>query len=143
MARSTCLRILTATTLFAAEAVLGTSLLAIAPAPAGAQLFDDRFPFQSRRQRGPFEWFEPAPQQQQQERAPVELRGRVFAVQLMLSNFASIVPLLLLGGLGDLIGIDKTLLLIGCLIGCAGVVSTRIAPGEPPWRRAREQALEK
>src|SRR5207245_4112749 len=34
-----------------------------------------------------------------QERAPVELRGRVFAVQLMLSNFASIVPLLLLGGL--------------------------------------------
>ena len=68
-----------------------------------------------------------------QERAPVELRGRVFAVQLMLSNFASIVPLLLLGGLADVIGVDKTLLLIGVLIAAAGVISVRIAPGIPPW----------
>jgi MFS family permease len=67
-----------------------------------------------------------------QERAPVELRGRVFAVQLMLSNFASIVPLLLLGGLADIIGVDKTLLLIGILIAIAGVISVRIAPGEAP-----------
>jgi len=70
-----------------------------------------------------------------QERAPVELRGRVFAVQLMLSNFASIVPLLLLGGLADVIGVDKTLLLIGILIAVAGMISVRIAPGEAPWRR--------
>jgi MFS family permease len=69
-----------------------------------------------------------------QECAPVELRGRVFAVQLMLSNFASIVPLLLLGGLADLIGVDQTLLLIGILIAFAGVVSLRTAPGRPPWR---------
>jgi MFS family permease len=69
-----------------------------------------------------------------QERAPVELRGRVFAVQLMLSNFASIVPLLLLGGLADVIGVDKTLLLIGVLIAVAGAISVRIAPGVPPWR---------
>src|SRR6266851_7429861 len=69
-----------------------------------------------------------------QERAPVELRGRVFAVQLMLSNFASIVPLLLLGGLADVIGVDKTLLLIGVLIAGAGAISVRIAPGEAPWR---------
>jgi len=68
-----------------------------------------------------------------QERAPVELRGRVFAVQLMLSNFASIVPLLLLGGLADLIGVDRTLLLIGVLILMGGLISTRIAPGIPPW----------
>ncbi len=71
-----------------------------------------------------------------QERAPVHLRGRVFAVQLMLSNLASILPLLLLGGLADLIGVDKTLLLTGLLIGVAGVVSTRVAPGVPPWGRA-------
>ena len=70
-----------------------------------------------------------------QERAPVELRGRVFAVQLMLSNFASIVPLLLLGGLADVIGVDKTLLLIGVLIAVAGVISVQIAPGEAPFRR--------
>jgi MFS family permease len=69
-----------------------------------------------------------------QERAPVELRGRVFAVQLMLSNFASIVPLLLLGGLADVIGVDKTLLLIGVLIAAAGVISVRIAPGEAPFQ---------
>src|SRR5437016_11620283 len=70
-----------------------------------------------------------------QERAPVELRGRVFAVQLMLSNFASIVPLLLLGGLADVIGADKTLLLIGILIVIAGVISLRIAPGQAVWNR--------
>jgi MFS family permease len=72
-----------------------------------------------------------------QERAPVDLRGRVFAVQLMLSNFVSIVPLLLLGGLADLIGVDKTLLLIGILIATAGAISTRIAPGVAPWRVAQ------
>ena len=68
-----------------------------------------------------------------QERAPVELRGRVFAVQLMLSNFASIVPLLLLGGLADVIGVDRTLMLIGLLIVIAGGISLRIAPGQAPW----------
>ncbi|MCA1647891.1 MAG: MFS transporter [Chloroflexi bacterium] len=76
-----------------------------------------------------------------QERAPVELRGRVFAVQLMLSNFASIVPLLLLGGLADLIGVDTTLVLIGVLIAFAGAISVRIAPGELPWRRRARTAL--
>jgi MFS family permease len=65
-----------------------------------------------------------------QERAAVELRGRVFAVQLMLSNFASIIPLLLLGGLADLIGVDKTLVLIGLLIAVAGGISVRVAPGQ-------------
>ena len=76
-----------------------------------------------------------------QERAPVELRGRVFAVQLMLSNFASIVPLLLLGGLADVIGVDRTLLLIGVLICGAGVISARIAPGEAPWSKKARAAL--
>jgi MFS family permease len=68
-----------------------------------------------------------------QERAPVELRGRVFAVQLMLSNFASIVPLLLLGGLADVIGVDTTLMLIGLLIAVAGGISVWVAPGRAPW----------
>jgi hypothetical protein len=51
----------------------------------------------------------------------------------MLSNFASVVPLLLLGGLADLIGVDKTLVLIGVLIALAGLISIRIAPGCAPW----------
>ena len=69
----------------------------------------------------------------------MELRGRVFAVQLMLSNFASIVPLLLLGGLADLIGVDETLLLIGVLIAVAGAISVRIAPGVAPWSGSRDR----
>jgi hypothetical protein len=68
MVGGTYLRILTATALLAAEAALAMSLLALAPAPSGAQFFfDDRFPFQNRRQRGPFDWFEPAPQPQPQQ----------------------------------------------------------------------------
>ena len=78
-----------------------------------------------------------------QERAPVELRGRVFAVQLMLSNLASIVPLLLLGGLADLIGVDVTLMLIGradrrggCRSACG---SPEACPRGP--RRSRHTAV--
>ncbi len=74
-----------------------------------------------------------------QERAPVELRGRVFAVQLMLSNLASILPLLLLGGLADVIGVEKTLALMGVLIGLSGAISLRIAPGVAPWSPARDE----
>lgn len=69
-----------------------------------------------------------------QERAPVDLRGRVFGVLFTLNNLANIPPLLLLGGLADLIGVDRTLILIGVLIGGAAVGSTRAAPGTPPWR---------
>jgi MFS family permease len=43
------------------------------------------------------------------EWAPEELRGRIFAIQLTLTNLASIVPLLALGGLADLIGIPAVL----------------------------------
>ena len=71
MVRSGCLRFLIAIALLAAEAVLATTLLVLAPTPSDAQFF---FGFPSRRQRGPFDWFEPsapspAPQQQQIERS--------------------------------------------------------------------------
>src|SRR3984893_5936403 len=68
MIGGTYLRLLTATALLVAEAAAAMTLLALAPAPSGAQFFfDDRSPFQNRRQRGPFEWYEPAPQQQQHQ----------------------------------------------------------------------------
>src|SRR6202030_415363 len=71
MVRGICTRFLTAIALLVAEAVVAMTLLTLAPAPSGAQFFfDDRSPFQNRRQRGPFEWYEPTPQQQQPERAP-------------------------------------------------------------------------
>jgi hypothetical protein len=52
-----------------AEAVLATSLLALAPEPASTQFFDDRFPFQNRWQRESFDWSEPAPLERPRERA--------------------------------------------------------------------------
>lgn len=46
-----------------------------------------------------------------QERCPVELRGRVFATQLVFTNAVSIAPLIFLGGLADLIGLNVVLFL--------------------------------
>jgi hypothetical protein len=74
----TYVKVLTAAALFAAEVALAMILLVLAPAPSGAQFFfDDRFPSQNYRQRGLFNWFEPAPpqlppqqHQHQLERAP-------------------------------------------------------------------------
>lgn len=60
-----------------------------------------------------------------QERAPVALRGRVFAVQLMLSNVVTILPLLFLGALADLIGVGRTMGLLGLLMLGIGLVSIR------------------
>jgi hypothetical protein len=64
-----------------------------------------------------------------QERAPAEIRGRVFAVQLVLSNVVGMIPLLFLGELADLIGVDWTLLLLGLLVLGVGVLSSRLAAG--------------
>jgi uncharacterized protein len=71
MTRGIFSRLMTAAVLIAAEAAAAATLLALAPAPAGAQLFDDRFPFQNRRQqpRGPFDWFYPQPQPEEQRPA--------------------------------------------------------------------------
>ena len=65
-----------------------------------------------------------------QERAPVEIRGRVFAVQLVLSNVVGIAPLIFLGDLADRIGVDWTLLLLGLAICTFGVMSARLAPSD-------------
>ena len=61
MARRACLHSVVAIALFAAEALAAISLLTAMPVPAGAQFFNNGFPFQSRPQREPFGWFEPAP----------------------------------------------------------------------------------
>jgi len=50
------------------------------------------------------------------ERAPAALRGRVFALQLTFTNLASVLPLLLVGGLADLIGINAVILLTGIIV---------------------------
>lgn len=50
------------------------------------------------------------------ERAPVASRGRIFSVQIMLGNVASVLPLLFLGGVADVFGVDATLGVVGLVI---------------------------
>src|SRR5712671_6387394 len=71
MVRGACLRFLIATALLVGEAVLAMTLLAVAPAPSGAQFFwDDRS--SNRQQRGLFDWFEQAPAQPERAPPPVD-----------------------------------------------------------------------
>jgi MFS family permease len=50
------------------------------------------------------------------ERVPVEMQGRVFAAMAVLSSLASILPLLLVGGLVDLVGVRPILVAIALII---------------------------
>jgi MFS family permease len=50
------------------------------------------------------------------ERVPVEMQGRVFAAMAVLSSLASILPLLLVGGLVDLVGVRPILVAIALIM---------------------------
>jgi MFS family permease len=50
------------------------------------------------------------------ERIPMRLQGRVFAAQTVLSNLASIVPLVLAGALADLVGVSPVLIVVAAAI---------------------------
>ena len=63
--RLVAMRLLAALILIAAEMAAVTALLVVAPAPAGAQLFDDRFPFFGRNSRRG--WFDPP---EREDRSP-------------------------------------------------------------------------
>jgi MFS family permease len=65
-----------------------------------------------------------------QERAPVEARGRVFAVQLTLANLVSVIPLLGAGGAADLMGeggTSRVFLLLAIVVMAVAVISGRRA----------------
>jgi len=71
MVRGACLRLLIATAVLAAEAVLAVTMVVVAPSPSGAQFFwGDRSSPQNRRQPGLFDWFEQQGVPPQPERAP-------------------------------------------------------------------------
>jgi MFS family permease len=61
-----------------------------------------------------------------QERALPEVRGRLFAVQMVLVNIASILPLIALGEIADLIGVGRAVLLVGVCVFGAGLASTQL-----------------
>jgi len=60
-----------------------------------------------------------------QEQAPVASRGRIFAVQIMLGNLASLLPLVFVGGLADVIGVPWVLGLLALAMFGLGWVTLR------------------
>ena len=58
------------------------------------------------------------------ERAPASTRGRIFAVQIVLGHVASILPLLFVGQLADLFGINRVIAGLSVAIASIWFVST-------------------
>jgi MFS family permease len=72
------------------------------------------------------------------ERAPAEMRGRVFASQLVLANLVSIGPLILIGGVADLYGVSPVLLSIAIVVLLAAAISVFQEGRERAARRLAE-----
>jgi len=62
-----------------------------------------------------------------QERTPLEVRGRVFAVQFLVANVAGLPPTLFIGTLADRIGIPRVILLIAGGVAVTGGLGTYFA----------------
>ncbi|HEX2924410.1 MAG TPA: MFS transporter [Chloroflexota bacterium] len=75
-----------------------------------------------------------------QEQTPSESRGRIFAVQIMMGNLASILPLVFIGELADLLGVSRVLVVLAVLMFSLGSMSMRayrIRPGDEPGGERR------
>jgi MFS family permease len=64
------------------------------------------------------------------ERAPPEMRGRVFGAQLALASVVAIVPLLLVGAVVDLYGVSLVLLAIAAVVAVVAAVSVFLTKKE-------------
>jgi len=73
------------------------------------------------------------------ERAPVEMRGRVFASQLVLANLVSIGPLILAGSVADLYGVSPVMLTIAAGVLLVAAISVFQA-GRESQARPRPEA---
>ena len=62
-----------------------------------------------------------------QERTPLEVRGRVFAVQFLVANVAGLPPTLFIGTLADRIGIPRVILLVAGGVAMTGGLGTYFA----------------
>ncbi len=78
------------------------------------------------------------------ERAPPEMRGRIFATQVVSANFISLIPLLMVGVITDLVNIPVVLILLAVLIGGFAFLSEAVGPPpdkeDAPGTRGREPA---
>jgi sugar phosphate permease len=66
------------------------------------------------------------------ERAPPEMRGRIFATQVISANFISLLPLLLFGAVTDLLDVTTVLLFVAIGLVAMAVVSWSIAGDDVP-----------
>ena len=57
------------------------------------------------------------------ERAPPEMRGRIFATQVVSANFLSLVPLLAIGAITDVLNVTVVLLLLAAVVGGVAALS--------------------
>ncbi len=68
------------------------------------------------------------------ERAPPEMRGRIFATQVVSANFISLLPLLIIGAVTDLLHVPAVLLLVSVAVFGIAVLSARASRREEPPR---------
>jgi MFS family permease len=59
------------------------------------------------------------------ERAPPEMRGRIFTTQIVSANFFSLLPLLLIGAITDVVGISWVLIIVALLVSGASLLNQR------------------
>ncbi|MDE3097460.1 MAG: MFS transporter [Chloroflexota bacterium] len=67
------------------------------------------------------------------ERAPLEMRGRVFAAQVVLANAAGVLPLIVAGSVADIFGVSPVLFAIAMVMASIAGVSVYL---EMKWSQA-------
>ena len=60
------------------------------------------------------------------ERAPAEMRGRIFTTQVVSANFFSLLPLLLIGAITDIVGISWVLIILALLVSGASLLNAEV-----------------
>ena len=63
-----------------------------------------------------------------QERSPLEIRGRVIAAEFLLTNLVGLLPMLVISGLADFIGIPTVLMGLATLVVTSALLSFRVRP---------------
>jgi len=61
------------------------------------------------------------------ERAPPEMRGRIFATQVVSANFISLLPLLVIGALTDVVKVPAVLIMIAAAVAVVAGASVFVA----------------
>ena len=76
------------------------------------------------------------------ERAPPEMRGRIFATQVVSANFISLIPLLMVGVITDVLNITAVLIILAVLVAGCAMLSESLGPADweedPRDKRKRE-----